>query len=89
MSHVKLLDLTIDRDEFTCYGQHLNSKGKEKVARTIGQHLVNLLNRQDRNVLRLPWFGENKDSNTQLQADDSDGVRSSKLNVKTVRASER
>jgi hypothetical protein len=61
MSHVKLLDLTLDRDEFT-----LNSKGKEKVARTIGQHLVDMLKIQDRNVLRLPWIDENKDSNTQL-----------------------
>jgi hypothetical protein len=88
MSHVKLLDLTLGRDEFIHQGLHLNSKRKEKVARTIGQHLVDLLNRQDRNVLRLPWIDENKGSNTQLQADDSGGVRSSKLNLKTIRASE-
>jgi hypothetical protein len=44
VSHVKLLDLTLDVDEFTRHGQHMNSKGKEEVARTIGQHLVNLLN---------------------------------------------
>jgi hypothetical protein len=89
MLHVKLHDLTLDRDEFTRHGLHLNSKRKEKIARTIRQHLVNLLNRQDRNVLRLPWIDVNEDSNTQLQADDSGGVRSSKVDVNTVRASER
>jgi muramoyltetrapeptide carboxypeptidase LdcA involved in peptidoglycan recycling len=89
MSHVKLLDLTLDKDEFTFHGLHLNSKGKENVARTTVQHFVDLLNRQEKTVLRLPWIDENKDSNTQLQADDSGTVRSSNLNVKTVRASER
>jgi hypothetical protein len=43
MSHVKLFDLTLDGDEFTRHGQHLNLKGKEKVARTIGQNLDNML----------------------------------------------
>jgi hypothetical protein len=81
MSHIKQLDLTLDKDEFTHHGQHLNSKGKEKVARIRRQHLVDLLNIQDRNVLRLPWFDENKDSNSQLQADDSGGVQSSKLKI--------
>jgi hypothetical protein len=72
----------LDRDEVTCHGLHLNSKGKEQIARTIGQHLVDLLKRQAKNVLMLPCIDENKDSSSQLQADVSGGVRSSKLTVK-------
>jgi hypothetical protein len=37
----------------------------------------------------LPWTDENKDSSSQLQGDVSGIVRSSKLTVKAVRASER
>jgi hypothetical protein len=47
----------------------MNSKGKGKVARKIGQHLVDLMNGQDTNILMLPWTNENKDSNSQLPAD--------------------
>jgi lysophospholipase L1-like esterase len=60
---------TQSRDKFTRHGLHLNSKGKEKVATTIGQHVVDLLNRQDMNVLTLQQTDENKDSNSQLKAD--------------------
>jgi hypothetical protein len=43
MSHVVLLDLALDKNDFTRHGMHLNVLGKEKVASLIGQHLINLL----------------------------------------------
>jgi hypothetical protein len=60
MLHVKLLDPSLDTENFTRHGMHLNSKGKEKVARIIGQYINELLNRQVNNILILPWNEDNK-----------------------------
>ena len=60
MSHAKLLDLTLDREEFTRHGMHLNLTEK-KVATIIGQHLTDLLTRQDNNILTLPRTDDSKD----------------------------
>jgi hypothetical protein len=84
MLHTKLLDLSLDRDKFNHHGMHLNSKGTENVAKITGQHLIDLLNRQDNNILLLPWTDVNKDSISFLQTDVSVSVQSSE-----IRASER
>ncbi|XP_033611174.1 uncharacterized protein LOC111873944 isoform X1 [Cryptotermes secundus] len=60
MSHIKLLDLRLDKENYTRHGMHLNSKGKEKVARIIGQYINEQLNRQDNNIITLPWTKDNK-----------------------------
>jgi hypothetical protein len=79
MSHVKLLDLSLDRENYTRQGMHLNSEGKEKVARIIGQYLVDLLNRQDNNILMLPWTEDNNDSIFLMETDAFVGVQSSEV----------
>jgi hypothetical protein len=59
--HVKLLDITLDRDDFIRHGMHLNRSGGDKVAKIIGQHTIDLLTRQEDNILTLPWIEANKD----------------------------
>jgi lysophospholipase L1-like esterase len=54
--HVKLLDLPLNREDFTGHGLHLNSTGKEKVSKLIGQHLTDSLPGQGKNVITLPWI---------------------------------
>jgi hypothetical protein len=76
MPHVVVLDVTLDRKDFTRQGLHLNSIGKEKVALLIGQHLINLLTEQENNILSLPWNGDSKDSNSLLEKDGIDDMLS-------------
>jgi hypothetical protein len=89
MSHVTLPDLTLDREEFTCHGMHLNATGKEKVAIIIGQYLTDLLTRQENNILTLPWTDDIEDSNSLKETDVTVGVLSSDVIANKVRASER
>jgi hypothetical protein len=63
MSHVVMLDVSLDRKDFTQHGMHLNSTRKEKVAIFIGQCLTNLLNKQVNNILPLTWVDDSKDAN--------------------------
>jgi hypothetical protein len=74
MLHVKLLDLSLDKENCTLHGMHLNSKGKEKVARIIGQYINELLNRQDNNILMRPW--------TLLETEVPAGVWSTEVMIK-------
>jgi hypothetical protein len=69
MSHVEMLDVMLDRKDFTRHGMHLNSIGKEKFALLIGQHLINLLTKQENNILSLPWIDDSKDSNSMKEKD--------------------
>jgi hypothetical protein len=59
------------------------------VARIIGQYLIDMLNRQDNNILILPWTDDSKDSISLMETDVSVGVRSSEVIVNKARASER
>jgi hypothetical protein len=63
MSHVVILDVSLDRKDFTQHGKRLNSTGKEKVAIFIGQRLTNLLNKQVNNILSLTWVDDSNDTN--------------------------
>ena len=46
--HVKLLELPLNREDFTDHGLHLNSIGKETVSKLIGQHLTDSLPEQEK-----------------------------------------
>jgi hypothetical protein len=68
---------------------HLNLTGKEKVATNIGQHLTDLLTRQDNHILTLPWTDDSKDSNLLKETNVTIGVMSPDVIANKVRASER
>jgi hypothetical protein len=53
MSHVVMLDVILDRKDFTRHGMHLNSIGNEKIAVFIVQYLINLLTKQENRSLCL------------------------------------
>jgi hypothetical protein len=89
ISHVEMLDVTLDRKDFTRHGMHLNSIGKEKVALFIGQHLINLLTKQENNILSLPWIDDSKDSNSLKEKDGIHDMFSLERFANKVRASER
>jgi hypothetical protein len=89
MSHVKLLDLSLEREKFTHHGMHLNSKGKEKVARIIGQYLIDLLNRQDNNILCYHGLMTLRTLISLRETDAFVGVQSSEVVINKARASER
>jgi hypothetical protein len=63
MPHVVMLDVSLDRKDFTQHRMHLNSTGKEKIAIFIGQCLTNLLNKQVNNNIPLTWVDDSKDAN--------------------------
>jgi hypothetical protein len=42
MQHVSVLDTNLTRDDFTRHGLHLNSLGKERIAKTIGKSITTL-----------------------------------------------
>jgi hypothetical protein len=89
LPHVKLLDITLDRDDFTGHGMHLNRSGKDKVAKIIGQHTTDLLTRQGNNILTLPWIEDNKDPHIRKETCDTLGDLSSGMIVNKMRTSER
>jgi hypothetical protein len=53
LSHIKLVDITLETDDFTHHGMCLNGPGKDKVAKMIGQHITDLLTREENNILTL------------------------------------
>jgi hypothetical protein len=67
---------------------HLNSIGKETVALLIGQPLINLITKQEHNILSLPWIYDSKDSNS-LKKQDGIDMLSLERFANKVRASER
>jgi hypothetical protein len=89
MSHVVLLDLAMDRNDFTRHGMHLNLSGKEKVALLIGQHLINLLTKQVNNILPLSWIHDSKDLNSMKEDDVTADMMLLERFPNKVRASER
>ena len=42
MHHVSVVDTNLTRDKFTHHGLHMNSSGKERIAKTIGQTITTL-----------------------------------------------
>jgi len=56
--HVKLIKVTINREDFTKHGLHLNSKGKEKVSTELLKHLLTTHKKQETAAKYLPWKSE-------------------------------
>ena len=54
MNHVTMIDTNCTREEFTRHGQHMNSAGKEKLARNIGQVITHSLTAQTSSI-SLNW----------------------------------
>jgi hypothetical protein len=87
--HVVMVDLSLDKNEFTRHGMHLNSTGKESIASLIGQHLTDLLTKQENNILPLPWIDDSKDLNTWKEAEVTADLMSLERLSNKVRVSER
>jgi hypothetical protein len=47
MHHVNIIDMNLTRNDFTQHGLHVNSSGKEKIAKKIGHNITNLLTSQN------------------------------------------
>jgi hypothetical protein len=47
----------------------VNSTRKEKVASLIGQQLIDLLTKQENNILPFPWIEDIQDLNTWKEAE--------------------
>jgi hypothetical protein len=63
MQHVTMLDVTLDRKDFTRHALFLNSLEREKVALHIGQHITKLLTKQENSIFSLPWIDDSKGFN--------------------------
>jgi hypothetical protein len=48
-----IIDIQLTRNKFTKYGMHLNTSGKENMAKHTGQIITNLLNKQMRSTITL------------------------------------
>jgi hypothetical protein len=46
MHYVNIISTNLTRNKFTRHGLHMNSSGKEKIAKIIGQNVTNLLTSQ-------------------------------------------
>jgi hypothetical protein len=89
VSHVVILDVILDRKHFTRHGMHLNSTGKERIVRSIGQYLAHLLTKQRNNILPLPWADDSKDTNLWKEKESIENTGSLEMFVNNVRASGR
>jgi hypothetical protein len=89
MSHVVMLDVILDRKDFTRHGSHLNSIGKGKVAILIGQYLINLSTKQENNIFMLPWIDDSKDANLLKEKEGIEDMLSLEMCVNKVRVSGR
>lgn len=89
MSHVTLLDLSLDKENFTRHGMHLYSKGKEKVARIIGQYINEQLNRLDNTIIIIPWTKDNKYPISLMESEVPAVVWLTEVMLSNVRVSER
>jgi hypothetical protein len=54
MQHVSVVDTNLTRDNFTQHGLHLNSKGKERIAKTIG-HTITIISTIGNPTISLNW----------------------------------
>jgi hypothetical protein len=54
MHHVSVVDTDLTRDKFTQHGLHLNSTGKELIAKTVGQTITTYL-RTGKPAISLNW----------------------------------
>jgi hypothetical protein len=57
-THVQLVKITTNREDFTKHGFHLNNKGKEKMSNELLKILPTLQKRQKVAPIYLPWKSE-------------------------------
>ena len=43
LHHVGVIDMTLNRNEFTLHGLHMNASGKERLAKILGHHITTYL----------------------------------------------
>jgi hypothetical protein len=59
--HVKVIDTTLPRENFTRHGLHLNATGKDRIVNNIGRSIVSLLKKQKSLPISLQWREEQID----------------------------
>jgi len=55
VSNMKIIQLNLNRDDFTRHGMHLNLSGKEKVAKLIGENIKQLTAHKNQTPLITKW----------------------------------
>ena len=78
MHHVSVVDTNLTRDNFTWHGLHLNSSGKERIAKTIGQTITTLLMIGNPpvslNWMEVPLAAPTVETKIELTSKNDDGV---------------
>jgi hypothetical protein len=59
--HVKVIDTTLPRENFTKHALHSNATGKDRIVNNIGQSIVSLLRKQKCLPISLQWREEQID----------------------------
>jgi len=59
--NVNIIQVTLNRNDFTRHGMHLHISGKEKVAKLTGQSIKKLMSRKEEAPFILKWKDELKD----------------------------
>ena len=59
--NVKIIQATLNRNDFTCHGMHLNILGKEKMAKLIGDSIKTPMTRKKETPFVLKWKEEQED----------------------------
>jgi Cu/Ag efflux pump CusA len=61
MDNVKILDINLNRNNFTQHGLHLNTVGKARVAGMIVKNIKQLMDKTKNIPIILDWKGNPKD----------------------------
>jgi len=56
--HASTVEVTSNRELFTKHGLHLNSKGKEQVAKTIASSIKEVFKLQEKDPIKMSWKEE-------------------------------
>jgi len=59
--NVKIIQATLNRNDFTCHRMHLNILGKEKMAKLIGDSIKTPMTREKETPFILKWKEEQED----------------------------
>lgn len=59
--NVEILQLALERNDFTRHGMHLNISGKEKVAKLMGESIVQRMSKEEVTPFILKWKEEQSD----------------------------
>lgn len=76
--HVRVLKLDKEREFFTRHGQHLNDRGKERVAAQVVQMMTTVLHKQNTEPISLHWNNELEDEKIQVLSEGTISINSPK-----------